>query len=244
MKKIAGKIWLGWAGLWFASLFLAMWPLFYVFLSFKRTYPAAHRLRRVWGVLTCVPAGLIPVITREGQIPKNRRIVYCANHCSYLDILTCGTYLPGFNFFMAKMELSNVPLFRKWFKTVDVPVKRENLRSSHAAFHLAAEKMKGGAHMIIFPEGKIPADTPKLHKFKPGAFRLAIEQEAVIIPVTLPDNHKRMDIYSWIAFPGIMRMCIHEAIDTKGMSTEDAGNLEQSVFEVMESNLKKRKVYT
>jgi 1-acyl-sn-glycerol-3-phosphate acyltransferase len=243
MKQFFGKFWLGWAALWFASLFILFWPLFYVFLSFKKTYPAAHFLRRIWGFLTCLPAGLIPIITKDGYIPKNRKIIYCANHSSYLDILTCGTYLPGFNFFMAKMELSHVPLFRKWFKTLDVPVKRENLRSAHAAFHQAAEKMNSGAHMIIFPEGKIPSDTPRLHKFKPGAFRLAIQQEAVIIPVTLPDNHIRMDIHKWIAIPGPMRLIMHKPIDTKGMHAEDATALEHQVFEVIEHNLKKRKVY-
>jgi CRISPR/Cas system type I-B associated protein Csh2 (Cas7 group RAMP superfamily) len=52
-----------------------------------------------------------------------------------------------------------------------------------------------------------------------------------------------MDVYAWIAFPGLMRINIHEAIDTRGMSAEDAGKLEQAVFEVMENNLKKRNVY-
>lgn len=243
MKQIAGKIWLGWAGLWFAIIFLLLWPLFYLFLSHRSLYPLAHGLRRVWGTLTCIPSLLIPVVKQTGHIPKNRKVIYCANHCSYLDILTCGTYLPGFNFFMAKMELSKVPLFRKWFQTLDVPVQRESLRSSHAAFHKAAEKMETGASMIIFPEGRIPDNTPVLHRFKPGAFRLAIQQKAIIVPVTLPDNHKRMDVHAWIASPGRMRMFIHRPVDTAHLNESDAGELEAEVFRIIESHLKKLKVY-
>lgn len=243
MKQLAGKIWLAWAGLWFALIFLLLWPLFWLFLSHKYLYPLAHMLRRVWGVATCIPALLIPVIKYEGRIPRNRKIIYCANHCSYLDILTCGTYLPGFNFFMAKMELGKVPLFRKWFQTLDVPVQRESLRSSHAAFHKAAEKMDMGANMIIFPEGRIPDDTPRLHRFKPGAFRLAIQQQAVIVPVTLPDNHHRMDVHAWIAAPGRMRMIIHRPVDTAGLKAEDADALQEEVFRIIEHQLKKRNVY-
>jgi 1-acyl-sn-glycerol-3-phosphate acyltransferase len=243
MKKIFGKIWLAWAGLWFATLFLLLWPLFYLFLSFRSLYPAAHFLRRFWGLATCIPSLLIPVVHRKGKIPAGRKIIYCSNHCSYLDILTCGSFLPGFNFFMAKMELGKVPLFRKWFQTLDVPVKRENLRSSHAAFHHAAEKMDAGANMIIFPEGKIPPDTPRLHKFKPGAFRLAIQQKAVIVPVTLPDNHKRMDIHTWLASPGFMRMIIHKPIDTAHLHAEDALALEEQIFRIIDNDLRKRKIY-
>lgn len=243
MKKVAGKIWLVWAGLWFAGLFVIMFPLFRLWLIHPSLYRIAHFQRRVWGVLTCIPALLIPVITSEGKIPKGRKVIFCSNHCSYLDILTCGTYLPGFNFFMAKMELSKVPLFRIWFKTLDVPVQRESLRSSHQAFHMAGEKMDTGPDMIIFPEGRIPSDTPRLHRFKPGAFRLAIQKNALVVPVTLPDNHKRMDVHAWLAFPGLMRMHIHRPIDTAGLKAEDADALEQQVFHIIEKKLKKEKVY-
>jgi 1-acyl-sn-glycerol-3-phosphate acyltransferase len=243
MKKIAGKIWLAWAGFWFAGLFLIMYPLFWLWLSHPSMYRIAHFQRRIWGALTCIPSLLIPVITHEGKIPKGRKVIYCSNHCSYLDILTCGSYLPGFNFFMAKMELSKVPLFRIWFKTLDVPVQRESLRSSHQAFHHAALKMDQGTDLIIFPEGRIPSDTPKLHKFKPGAFRLAIQQQALVIPVTLPDNHKRLDVHAWLASPGLMRVHIHRPIDTAGLKPEDADALESQVFGIIEGKLKKEKVY-
>lgn len=242
MKRILGRIWLGWGGFCFALIFIVLFPLFWLWLSSPRLYRIAHFQRRVWGVLACIPSGFIPWVTRESEIPQGRRVIFCPNHSSYLDILTTGTYLPGFNFFMAKMELSKVPLFNIWFRTIDVPVKRESLRSSHKAFGDAADRFDTGIDMIIFPEGRIPTFTPDLHQFKNGAFKLAIEKGALVVPVTLPDNHRRMDVHDWWASPGLMRMHIHKPIDTIGLTIDDADKLKDEVFRIIENKLKEYKV--
>lgn len=238
MKKILGRIWLGWGGFWFALFFVVLFPLFWLWLSTPKLYRIAHFQRRIWGILACIPAGFIPWVTKEEPIPAGRRVIYCPNHSSYLDILTAGTYLPGFNFFMAKMELSKVPLFNIWFRTIDVPVKRESLRSSHKAFGDAADKFDKGIDMIIFPEGRIPDNTPSLHSFKNGAFKLAIEKGALVVPVTLPDNYRRMDVHSWTGSPGRMRMHIHKPIDTANMNSDDADKLKDEVFRIIEDKLR------
>lgn len=237
LKKVLGRIWLVWAGIWFALIFLALYPLFLIWLSHRSLYPVAHFQRRIWGILACIPALLLPVISRETRLPKGRRRIYCANHSSYLDILTTGTYLPGFNFFMAKMELSKVPLFRIWFKTLDVPVQREKIKSSHQAFVKAGQQFDDGIDMIIFPEGRIPLFTPKLNDLKKGAFKLAIEKQALVIPVTLPDNHRRFDVHQWTATPGLMRMLIHRPIDTAGLNPDDADMLRDQVYHILEQKL-------
>ncbi len=238
MKKVLGRIWLAWGGFWFAFIFLCMYPLFLIFLSHRSLFPIAHFLRRIWGVLACVPPLFVPWITMEEKLPRGRRVIFCVNHSSYLDILTAGTYLPGFNFFMAKMELSSVPLFKIWFRTLDVPVKRESVKSSHKAFHDASSQFDKGINMIIFPEGKIPPNAPKLHALKNGAFKLAIEKKALVVPVTLPDNYFRLNVHRWIAKPGLMRMHIHRPIDTAGLNPEDADMLKEQVFHIIENKLK------
>lgn len=237
MKKILGRIWLAWGGFWFAFIFLVLYPLFFIWLSHPKLYRIAHFQRRIWGILSCIPCGLIPWISSEEKIPHNRRVIFCPNHSSYLDILTAGTFLPGFNFFMAKMELSKVPLFNIWFKSIDVPVKRENLRNAHKAFVDAGERFDSGIDMIIFPEGRIPDNTPNLHPMKNGAFKLAIEKGALLVPVTLPDNHRRLDIIRWVCSPGRMRMYIHRPIDTAGLKIEDADMLKDKVAAIIENKL-------
>jgi 1-acyl-sn-glycerol-3-phosphate acyltransferase len=239
MRKVLGRIWLIWAAIIFVGFFLITYPLLLIWLSHPRLYRIAHWQRRIWGMFISVFALLIPWVTYEEKIPKGRRIIYCANHASYLDILTCGSYLPGFNFFMAKQELSKVPLFGLWFRTIDIPVERGSITKSYRAFESASKQFDNGIDMVIFPEGRIPANRPKLAPLKAGAFKLAIEKGALVVPVTLPDNHARFPDGPWIATPGIMRCHVHRAIDTVGLKPEDEPELRNQVFTIIANQLEK-----
>jgi 1-acyl-sn-glycerol-3-phosphate acyltransferase len=157
---------------------------------------------------------------------------------SYIDIVLTGGFLPTFNFFMAKFELSKIPLFSIWFKTIDVPVKRESLRGSHNAFIDAGKKLDDGGSLIIFPEGRIPSDTPKVkYPFKLGAFKLAIEKKLPVVPVTLFDNHKRLESFKFVMSPGLMRMKVHAPIETKDLSIDDAEALAERVYSIINQDL-------
>jgi 1-acyl-sn-glycerol-3-phosphate acyltransferase len=240
MKKLFARIWLVWAGLWFVVIFLLIYiPLLFLVIT-PKTYRFAHYLRKFWGTTCCYLGFIIPKVTYETPLPKNQQLIYCPNHISYIDILCCGSFLPGFNFFMGKAELANIPLFGIWFKTLDIAVKRESLRGSHKAFVDASEQMdRTGANLIIYPEGRIPADAPNIKfPFKAGAFRLAIEKQIPIVPVTLPDNLDRLDIDNFVGSPGKMRMFVHAPIETKGLSMEDMPALQQKVYDVISSQLK------
>lgn len=111
------------------------------------------------------------------------------------------------------------------------------MRNAHKAFMDAGDRFDTGIDMIIFPEGRIPDDAPKLHSMKNGAFKLAIEKGALLVPVTLPDNHKRLDIFRWVCSPGRMRMYIHRPIDTAGLNLEDADALKDQVSRIIEEKL-------
>lgn len=95
-----------------------------------------------------------------------------------------------------------------------------------------------GANLIIYPEGRIPHDAPKLKfPFKAGAFRIAIEKQVPIVPITLPDNLARFDLDNFSGSPGKMRMFVHAPIETKGLSIEDIPALQQRVYDVISSQL-------
>ena len=229
MKRLLGRIWLVWAGLWFVSLFLLIYPFLYLLLLSPKTYRMAHGLRKIWGRVTSIIAFIWPVVKYEKPLPKNQQLIFCPNHISYMDILTCGSFLPGFNFFMGI-----------WFRTLDIAVHRESLRGSHKAFLDASNQMDElGANLIIYPEGRIPDNAPQIKfPFKPGAFRLAIEKQIPIVPVTLVDNLKRFDSDTFDGSPGIMRMFVHAPIETKGLSIDDMPMVQEKVYNVISSQLK------
>ncbi len=240
MRKFLTILWLVWAGLWFVVVFLLIYiPLLFLFIS-PKTYRYAHYLRRFWGTTCCYLGFIIPKVTYESPLPKNQQFVFCANHISYIDIVCCGSLLPGFNFFMGKAELAEIPLFGIWFRTLDIAVKRSSIKGSYRAYVEAGEQMdRLGANLIIYPEGRIPQDAPKIKfPFKAGAFRLAIEKQVPIVPITLPDNLARFDLDNFKGSPGKMRMFVHTPIETKGLSLEDIPALQKKVYDVISSQLK------
>jgi 1-acyl-sn-glycerol-3-phosphate acyltransferase len=140
---------------------------------------------------------------------------------------------------MAKLELGKIPLFNIFFRTVDISVNRSSMKESSRAFHQASENIDKGMHLIIFPEGTIGDHPPKLMRFKNGAFRLAIEKQVPIVPITFIDNWKLLYVGGKIhGRPGIARTIVHKPISTKGMTLDDVSALRDRVHAIIEQTLK------
>jgi len=95
--------------------------------------------------------------------------------------------------------------------------------------------------MIIFPEGKIAAIyPPQLQEFKIGPFRLAIEQQVPVVPVTSSNTWKLLwdDGLQYGSRPGICDIYIHKPIETVGLKPADADALRDEVFQIINRKLK------
>jgi 1-acyl-sn-glycerol-3-phosphate acyltransferase len=219
--------------------FSVLYPFFALFLSNNKWYSAAHTTRKIWGWWLFISGGLWVKQIEEVPIHWNEAYVVVSNHTSYLDIPTLTVKLPMFVNFMAKIELARIPFFGIFFRTIDIAVDRKNIRQSVWAFQQAKEQLiKENKSIVIFPEGTIPTTVPKMGRFKEGAFRLAIETQKPLLPVTIIGN--------WIALPdqGKTRFrparivqYVHEPIDTKGMILDDVESLKLKVYTIIERKL-------
>ena len=142
---------------------------------------------------------------------------------------------------MGKEELLSNFITRLFFKTIDIPVNRESKISSFKAFKKGAENLKEGRSLVIFPEGKIPDDyPPQLNEFKNGPFRLAIELQLPILPITCMDNWKLI----WDTGletggrPGIAHVFVHKPIETAHLSLDDADLLKDQVFNTLDQKFR------
>jgi 1-acyl-sn-glycerol-3-phosphate acyltransferase len=219
--------------------FLVLYPAFLITLSNKRWYGAGHQVRRLWGRWLFFTGGLWVKQVEETKINWKRAYVVTPNHTSYLDIPTLAVKLPMFVNFMAKIELERIPVFGIFFRTIDIAVDRKNVRHAAWAFHQAKQQIiEDKRSIVIFPEGTILNSVPKLGRFKEGAFRLAIETQTPILPVTIIGN--------WIALPDKGKLhfrparivqFVHAPIETTGMTLEDVDTLKQKVFGIIEQKL-------
>lgn len=225
----------------FVVTFLLLYPLYYITLSKKKWHKITIEIIRFHVLMMQVLGGIITVVKRVEKAPVRKPYVICPNHSSYLDIPLVFRIVKDYFIFLGKREIENYPLFHIFFtKEMNVLVDRSSKLGSHKAFMQACEEIDKGNCVLIFPEATIPDNAPVLNPFKNGAFKLAIEKQVPIIPVTFTGNWKILQgskMFKGKAGPGITKVIVHRSIDTKGMTENDIAALKNRVFEVMNAPL-------
>jgi 1-acyl-sn-glycerol-3-phosphate acyltransferase len=228
-----------WIGLVFWGTLLLLYPFFWVLLQRRAWFGAAFQLKRIWSYLLSFLM-LCPVEkTFRGQFPKGPYIVV-SNHSSYLDTVFMYRVVPDYFLFIGKGELLKWPLFSLFFRKQDIPVQRDSSRNAYQALQKAYEAIDRGEVVALYPEGTIPEHSPRMRPFKNGAFKMAIDKQVPIVPITWVNVYKVMKDpaeFTEYSLPQTVSVVIHEPIQTKGLSEEDLVNLRSRVFEAIDSAL-------
>lgn len=239
--KLTRRVFAWYVVIMFGLILFILYPLFWLLLRKEETYHDANILRIVWAKLIMLVGFTNYRIEYHTQLQENQQYVICPNHSSMIDIPLAALVLQGRNFkFMGKDQLLKVPLFNLFFKTVDIPVNRESKIGSFRAFKKGIEAIDGGYDLIIFPEGTTSDDAPQMLPFKSGPFRIAIEKQIPVVPVTFLDNwHLFLYDGSMLCKPGTSRAIVHEPIETTGMTLDDADRLRDMVYDIIDKELRK-----
>ena len=234
--RVLYKIWF--ALVFFLSLVILYIP-FRILLQRPGRYQRAFRLMRWWAYFLQCGSGVFVKVERRGELPAAPYII-CCNHSSYLDIIQMYNVVPHYFLFIGKYELLKWPLFNIFFKNMNITVNRSDRSSAAKAFRKAAQAIDRGTSIAMFPEGGIPPFVPRMKPFKDGAFKLAIEKQIPIVPITFRDHWRLLgeptELFSR-GRPGISRTVIHPVISTKGLTEADLVDLRQKVFHIIEAPL-------
>lgn len=226
-------------GLVFFTSLVVLYIPFRVLLHKPARYRRAFRLKRAWANYLQW-ASLVPLrVKRLAPLPEPPYVV-CCNHGSYLDIIQMYNVIPRYFLFMGKYELLKWPLFNIFFQDMNIAVNRGSHIEAAKAFRRAAQALDRGTSIAIFPEGTIPDHAPRMKHFKDGAFRLAIEKQVPIVPITFMDHWRLFGEPEYLtsrARPGIARAVLHPPIPTKGLTDADLVSLRRQVYEVIEGPL-------
>lgn len=76
-----------------------------------------------------------------------------------------------------------------------------------------------------------------LSEFKKGAFRLAVEYQIPIVPITMYDCKKRFSYTFFSGGPGRLRVKVHSFIKTEGMVLKDSNLLKKQTFNIIYNEL-------
>jgi 1-acyl-sn-glycerol-3-phosphate acyltransferase len=194
----------------------------------------------VWAAwILTIPGIFIKVNRKISKHKLPQPCVYIANHVSYLDIVASYLIIPNYFVFMGKQELDKAPLFRIFFKEMNILVDRKSNVGSHRAFLRAGKDIEEGNSVFLFPEGTISSNGA-LRGFKNGAFKLAIEKQVPIVPITFLNNWKLLQNGGFLKSYGkcgISRIVVHKPIPTVGMTENDLIHLRSQVHNIIQNEL-------
>lgn len=172
----------------FNSLVFPLWTALCVTFALcagwlKRDPDYFYRAQRAWARGLYRLCGISLTVEGAEHMDANGAYVIVANHASYMDIAALFASLPKLPQFMAKRELAKLPFLGAALRSGrHILVNRGNHASAKSSLDNAAESLKAGAAILIFPEGTRSTEG-RIARFKTGAFRLAKLGEVQILPV-------------------------------------------------------------
>lgn len=241
MKLVLYPLWLLYR-IWFYLLMLVpilvLFPFIFVSILSEKTYPLFFKIARLWSKIILFGMGFRYSIKGDEVFEEGKSYMLVANHTSMTDIMLMLLAVKNHPFvFVGKKELVKIPIFGFIYKRVCILVDRGSSKSRYEVFERAQKRINQGLSICIFPEGGVPDESVLLDEFKDGAFRIAIEHELDIVPMTFFDNKKRFSYTFFSGTPGKMRAIIHQPIPTKGKKMEDRHAIKAAVRNVILADL-------
>lgn len=219
-------------------MFTILYPLIRLGLSTPRFYKFAHIIRKIWGIILLRICFIRVKHIEEEAFDKTQSYIIVPNHSSQFDIVTLTVKLKIFFNFMAKVELEQIPFFGIWFRTIDIAVDRKDARKAAESYRKAKKWLDKGNSMVVFPEGTISNRVPKLIRFKDGPFKLAIEKQIDLLPVTIIGSWQVLpDRGVFEGRPGKIIQYVHKPISTKGLNIEDTERIKDQVYQMISAKL-------
>jgi len=229
-------IWTLYVTIWVGFATLVAGILVIVLSFFVRSGNSLHKIARLWGKSILFVSRVKMSVKGLSNIDPSAPYIYMPNHQSNFDIPVLLGHLTVQFRWLAKVELFKIPIFgRAMRKAGYISIDRNNRESAIKSLNVAANKIKSGVSVLIFPEGTRSRDG-KIQPFKKGGFVMAIESGVPIVPVVITGTRSLMTKGKFRVNAGHVSMVIHKPIDTSAYTRETKEALMESVRRVICDN--------
>jgi putative phosphoserine phosphatase/1-acylglycerol-3-phosphate O-acyltransferase len=165
--------------------------------------------------------GIDVEVQGEHHLWAHRPSLFLFNHQSIVDGYVLLTLLRRGFTGVAKKEVAKMPLLGEILRTLDFAfIDRSNTRSAKEAMEPAVDRLRLGMSVVIAPEGTRSL-TPRLGRFKKGAFHIAMQAGAPVVPVVIRNAYEVMARGSLLFRPGTVQVCVLPPIDVTKWKVED-----------------------
>lgn len=236
-KEIAGRFWASWGLVSFIITFIIAFPPAMIAYLLPEPKGTAYLIQvsriwmRVWLFLIACPVRILG----EEHFKKGKSYIVTCNHNSLLDIPLSSPFIPGANKTIAKVSFTKVPLFGWYYAKGSVLVDRKNEQSRKKSFEKMKQVLNMGMHMCIYPEGTRNRTPHPLKSFYNGAFKLAEETQAEIIPAVIFNTKEAVPLHKTFFFlPKKLELHFLQPVSPKDKT---AASIKEEVFEIMKNHI-------
>jgi 1-acyl-sn-glycerol-3-phosphate acyltransferase len=199
-------------------------PAILASLLYRPSY-ATLRLGRVWSWLILKAGGVRVRYEGLDHVARRAPRIYVANHQSFLDIWSTALVLPAPTLFVAKRSLFRLP-FIGWAMSAAgfVAIDRSSRASAIRSLKLAADRIRAGRSLILFPEGT-RSRHGRLGPFKKGPFHLALEARVPVVPVAICGSWHALPRGSLLLRPATVRVRFAPPLEVTPFLPDDVDGL-------------------
>jgi len=170
----------------------------------------------------------------DAAVPR----IYMSNHQSAFDIFVLLASLPVDFKFIMKEELMKIPIFGFASRRAGyIGIVRDDPRKAVKSMDRAAERIRNGASVLVFPEGT-RSEEGNLQPFKKGGFHLALKSGCDIVPVTIIGTSKIMRKGSFRINAGKVKVMVGFPVSVEDYDKQSVGKLMERIHAEMNSRLK------
>ena len=222
LKRVFWFVWRIWFYIMMLIPILVMSPFLFVSSIYESWYKYFFFFAKIWAKCALYGTGFYYKVQFEERPIKNKSYMFVANHTSMTDIMLMLAIIDNPFVFVGKAELAKIPLFGFFYKRTCILVDRSSHKSRLDVFKRAQKRLDQGLSICIFPEGGVPNDESiLLDTFKDGAFKLAIDHQIAVVPISFADNKERLSYTFFSGSMGLMRAKVHSFVATVGMIQND-----------------------
>jgi len=211
----------------------------FITYPFDRRGKVGHYYARLWGK-TALLANRVKVKIEGIEHLMNGKgpYIFMSNHQGSYDIFALLGHLPYQFKWLAKKELFSIPFFGWTMAAVGyISIDRGGTRDTVGAMNEAAQKIRDGMSVVIFPEGSRSPDG-SIQPFKKGGFTLAIKSRVPIVPIAISGSRDIMPKDRLTAASGEIRVFVDRPIEIQELSLRDRESLMKRVRETISKNFK------
>ena len=196
----------------------------------------AHRCISQWARTSLALAGLRVYIEGQERLNPQNTYIFMPNHASFLDTLLALAYIP-YSRNIIKEEVFSIPLLGLILRrSGHIPLDRKNPWKALKSLRKAADLLKEGISVVVFPEG---TRTPngEIQEFKTALFILPIRSRIPVVPVLIEGTFQALKRGSILVNPVPIKLTFCDPIPADSFGVRDRRLYAEKVRQVLSISL-------